>query len=216
VHHVTLIGLRTGEIRNLKLQNIEWDAKRLKIEQSKGLKDRQIYLGQAVLDALKTYLAIRGQAQALPDNVFVYRHAPLSLSYCSQRLETYGSRCGVKVRPHQLRHSCATLLLNAGAPVLSVQMILGHKQIDTTLGYARLYDGTLAADYYSAMNRIEQQLALPEDAHKEPPRVGQLIALADALRSGSLNPAQTELVRALREGLGQLEDVKVRAQAPAD
>jgi hypothetical protein len=39
-------GLRTGEIRNLKLKNIEWDAKRLKIEQSKGLKDRQIYLGR--------------------------------------------------------------------------------------------------------------------------------------------------------------------------
>ena len=111
---------------------------------------------------------------------------------------------------HQLRHSSATLLLNAGAPVLSVQMILGHKQIDTTLNYARLYDGTLAADYYSAMNKVERQLALPEDNAKEPPRIGELIALTDALRNGSLNPAQTEIVRALREGLGLLEDVKVR------
>jgi len=59
-----------------------------------------------------------------------------------------------------------------------------------------------------------RQLALPEDAAKEAPHIGELIALTDALRNGSLNPAQTELVRALREGLGLLEeknmeDVKV-------
>ncbi len=81
-------------------------------------------------------------------------------------------------------------------------MILGHKQIDSTLGYARLYDGTVVADYYSAMTRVERQLALPEDAKKEQPSVGQLIALADALRNGSLNPEQAETMRALREGLG--------------
>jgi site-specific recombinase XerD len=200
-------GLRTCEIRYLKLQDIEWDAKRLKIEQSKGLKDRQIYLDEAVLEALRSYLAVRGQAEALPDNVFIYRHVPLSRAYCFQRLETYGARCGVKASPHRLRHSCATLLLNAGAPVLSVQMILGHKQVDTTLNYARLYDGTVAADYYSAMNKVERQLELPEDRMKEKPSVGQLIALTDSLRNGLLNPAQTEIVRVLREGLGLLEAV---------
>jgi hypothetical protein len=88
-------------------------------------------------------------------------------------------------------------------------MILGHKQVDTTLNYARLYDGTVAADYYSAMNKVEQQLELPEDRMKEKPSLGQLIALTDSLRNGSLNPAQTEIVRALREGLGLWDDVKV-------
>jgi hypothetical protein len=53
-------------------------------------------------------------------------------------------------------------------------------------------------------------LALPEDKMKEPMSIGELIALTDALRSGSLNSAQTEIVRALREGLGLLEDVKVQ------
>lgn len=210
-------GLRTCEVRNLKLGDVDWAAKRLRIEQSKGLKDRHIYLDEAVLAALRSYLAVRGQADALPQNVFIYRHAPLSRTYCFQKLETYGARCGVKASPHQLRHSCATLLLNAGAPVLSVQMILGHKQVDTTLGYARLYDGTVAADYFSAMHKVERQLALPEDTVKEAPRIGELIALTDALRNGSLNSGQTELVRALREGLGLLEekvmeDVKVQEQ----
>jgi hypothetical protein len=39
--------------------------------------------------------------------------------------------------------------MNAGAPILIVQAILGHKWVDTTLSYARLYDGTVAADYYA-------------------------------------------------------------------
>lgn len=43
---------------------------------------------------------------------------------------------------------------------------------------------------------------------REPPRIGELIALADALRNGSLNPTQTEIVRALREGLGLLGDME--------
>lgn len=67
------------------------------------------------------------------------------------------------VTPHQLRFSCATLLLNAGAPVQAVQAILGHTNVDTTLIYARLYDATIASDYYRAMGTVEWQLSLPED-----------------------------------------------------
>jgi len=55
---------------------------------------------------------------------------------------------------------CATLLLNASAPSLAVQTILGHKHINTTLGYARLYDGTVAADYYRAMAGVGERLIL--------------------------------------------------------
>ena len=57
------------------------------------------------------------------------------------------------------------------------------------------------------MNKAERQLALPESNVKEPPRIGELIALTDALRNGALNSAQTEIVRALSEGLGLLEAV---------
>jgi len=200
-------GLRTGEIRNLKLRDIEWAERRLRIEQSKGLKDRLVPLSEAAIQALRAYLEVRGLAEALPENVFIFRHARLTRTYCFQRLRTYGARCGVpQVAPHRLRHSCATLLLNSGAPVLAVQAILGHKQIDTTLGYARLYDGTVAADYYAAMNRVERQLALPEDCLKEPPSVGHLLALVDALHRGTLSPAQSEIVRSLREGLSLMAE----------
>jgi integrase len=200
-------GLRAGEVRRLRLGDINWERRQVRIEQSKGLKDRIVCVSAATIVALHAYLEVRGPAEALPDHVFIYRHAPLSESYCGTRLlKYYGKRSGFRITPHQLRHSCATLLLNAGAPILTVHTILGHRHIDTTLGYARLYDGTVAADYYRAMAQIERQLALPEDAVAEPPSSGQLLALVDALRSGTLNESQQETVHALRAGLVALAE----------
>jgi site-specific recombinase XerD len=46
-----------------------------------------------------------------------------------------------------LRHSSSTLLLNAGVPVEALQELMGHKNIETTLQYTRLYDSTVATDY---------------------------------------------------------------------
>jgi integrase len=194
-------GLRTGEIRRLRLSDIDWANRRVRIEQSKGLKDRLVCLSAATIGALKAYLEVRGPAEALPEQAFIYRHAMVSQSYCGERLKTLGKSGGFRLTPHQLRHSCATLLLNAGAPVLTVQTILGHQHIDTTLGYARLYDGTVAADYYRAMAQIERRLALEESAATTPPFSGQLIALVDSLRDGTLNEAQLETVRTLRAGI---------------
>ncbi|MBN1139991.1 MAG: site-specific integrase [Anaerolineae bacterium] len=110
-------------------------------------------LPNVTMAAIEAYLGVHGPA--VDDHLLLYRNEPLTVSYCACRLRTYAKRCGVRITPHQLRFSCATLLLNAGAPVLTVQSILGHKFIDTTLGYARLYDGTVDADYYRAMAEIE-------------------------------------------------------------
>jgi hypothetical protein len=97
--------------------------------------------------------------------------------------------------------------------------LLGHKWVDTTLGYARLYDGTVAVDYYGAMAVIERRLSLPEDTRGEPPCIGQLLALVDSLREGTLNETQTEAVRQLRAGImaltereSNIQDVKVPSQ----
>lgn len=214
-------GLRTCEVRSLRLKDIDWEGRRARIEQSKNMKDRIIFLSQATIVALHAYLEVRGLPDALPDFVFVFRHRPLTRSYCFERLRTYCKPLGIHVAPHQLRHSCATLLLNCGAPVLTVQTLLGHKWVDTTLGYARLYDGTVAADYYQAMSGVEKRLALPEDRQPQPMVIGQLLALVDALHQGTLNPTQTEIVRQLRTGIlafaepeSFLQDVKVPTTTP--
>ena len=143
---------------------------------------------------------LRSNRTTPSDHAFLFRHRPLSVTYCSQRLKTCAGRRSVLIKPHQLRHSCATLLLNAGAPVLTVQSILGHKFIDTTLGYARLYEGTVAADYYRAMAEIETRFE--GNRHESVlPDGGQLLALVDSLHAGTLNDAQRETVQALRAGI---------------
>jgi integrase len=206
-------GLRMGEVRRLKMREIDWENHRVRIEQSKGLKDRLVPLSTPTIQALKAYLALRGPENLLPDRVFIYRQAPLAESYCGHRLRGYyAKRCGVCISPHQLRHSCATLLLNAGAPILTVQTVLGHTHIDTTLGYARLYDGTLAADYYSAMAQVEGRLALPEDVLAAPPSHAELLALIDSLRTGTLNEGQTNAVRRIRIGVMALAEQDAKGQ----
>ncbi len=113
---------------------------------------------------------------------------------CLERLHTYGRRCELDATPHQLRHSCATLLLNAGAPVLTVQALLGHKFVDTTLDYAHLYDGTIAADYYRAMAQVEKQLDLQPGA-KVPTSLAHLLATRRELRPLSLKVFAVALFR---------------------
>ncbi len=100
---------------------------------------------------------------------------------------TSGERYGVRLTLHQLRHSCTTVLLNAGALVLSVQAILGHKRIDTTLNYVRLYDGTVAADYYKAMAQVESRLAMEEpESGRTPDLRREMLVLLQAIQKDAL------------------------------
>jgi len=174
VHLMLHCGLRTCEVRRLNLADVDLEGPRVRIDQSKGLQDRLVPLSRATADALTTYLPARDPTDT--DYVFLCRHEPLSPTYCWARLRTYGERCGVKVTPHQLRHTCATLLLNAGAPILTVQAILGHRHIDTTLGYARLYDGTVAAHYSAAMEDVERSLTVGGDVVMGGNELGRLAA----------------------------------------
>jgi site-specific recombinase XerD len=201
-------GMRTCEVRRLKLEDIHFETRRIRIEQSKGLKDRLIFMNSATVSALNAWLELRRGSKSGSEHVFHYRHLPLSPHYCQHRLRMYGKRCGVKVTPHQLRHSCATLLLNAGAPVLSVQFLLGHEKLDTTLGYARLYDGTVAADYYRAMAQVEGLFDLREKRRVLFTPV-EMVALLDSLSRGTLNESQRETVHSLRQGILALAEVSV-------
>jgi site-specific recombinase XerD len=140
-------GLRTGEIRFLKLEHIDWENRRLKVEMTKGFKERLIYLSDKALAALKGFLTVRGEHLG-KDWVFLYRQNLLSNRYCQQRLKTYAKSCHIKITPHQLRFTCATQMLNAGIPASTVQIILGHKYIETTLGYSHLLEETVAEELH--------------------------------------------------------------------
>ena len=201
-------GLRTGEVRRLRLGDIDWQRRFVRLEQSKGLKDRVVPMSDAVIQALQAYLAVRGPSDIMPAELFVFQHKPLSRNFCRHRLMFYKRKVGVYITPHQFRHTCATLLLNAGAPVTTVKLILGHVHIDTTLGYARVYDGTLAADYHRAMLSIERMLNLTPHAQviEAPLTPAHIVALLDSLKTtGTLNVQQLDTLATARAAVVGLE-----------
>jgi integrase/recombinase XerD len=144
-------GLRLGEVEALRLEDVDLNAKMLIVRDGKGLKDRVVYLSEAVIAALRDYLAVRGTARN--SHVFLYHNAPLKKDLLRRRFQAAGKQVGVKVKIHGLRHACATQLLNVGCPITSIQAILGHKKLDTTLIYARVHDKTVEQDYFRAMGR---------------------------------------------------------------
>jgi hypothetical protein len=136
--------------------------------------------------------------------LFLYRHHPVRKDLIRCRIKAAGERVGVKVSPHQLRHTCATQLLNAGCKVTSIQKLLGHRKLDTTLGYARVHDRTVSADFYAAMERIEKQLELAKVEPAEllmihPFTRAALLALSNRLAEPELKPeTRLELVEQLQ------------------
>ena len=148
-------------ISPLKLEDLDLPGRKLMVRNGKGLSDRAVYLTDTAVRAVRAYLPVRGLGPT--DHLFLYRNEPLSKDLIRNRLQAAGKRVGVKVYPHRLRHTCATQLLNAGCRVTSIQKFLGHKRPNSTMIYARVHDQTVADDYYSAMERVEQRLriALP-------------------------------------------------------
>ena len=141
-------GLRTCEIRDLRWGDVDLCRRTLHIEESKGLRSRVVFLSPPTLEALK-------QLPKISEHIFTYNNQPLNNRYYQSRLKTLGNKCGIQVTPHQLRHTAATMLLNAGMSVFAVQALLGHKYVDTTVRYARTYDATVAKDYEGAMKVLE-------------------------------------------------------------
>ena len=153
-------GLRIGEVEELRQEDLDLEGRKLTVRQSKQLKDRTVYMTDATVRALKEYLAVRGPGPT--DHVFLYRNQPVSKDLVRERIKAAGKAVGVGVYPHRLRHTAATQLLNAGCRITSIQKFLGHKELSTTMIYARVHDQTVADDYYAAMEQVEKRLELLE------------------------------------------------------
>lgn len=181
-------GMRTGEVEELRLEDLDFPQKRLSVRDGKGRKDRTVYLTETAIHALQEYLKVRGEGSG--DHVFLYRNAPLKRDLIRGQLKLAGRNVGVKVFPHRLRHTCATQLLNAGCRVTSIQRFLGHKKLSSTMIYARAHDQTVAEDYFAAMQRVEQRLEIVPEPKldtefevvkvQEPTKILQLIQQLEA------------------------------------
>ena len=145
-------GVRLGELCELRLGDLDLVGRRLAVRQGKGLRDRVVPLSGTVCQALDGYLQVRGEAAS--DHLLVLRQEPLKATLVPFRLGRYGDTVGVDVSPHRLRHTLATRLVNAGMDIVSIQRLLGHEKLDTTMIYSHVHDVTMERDFRRAMNRL--------------------------------------------------------------
>lgn len=196
-------GLRLSEVEELRQDDLDLAGRKLMVRQGKGRKDRAVYLTEATVQALQSYLDMRGAGPT--DHVFFYRNKPLQKDLIRARIKGCGARVGVAVSPHKLRHTCATQLLNAGCRVTSIQKLMGHRQLATTMIYAKAHDQNVSADYYAAMARIETRLELDKGVEVaerlfiHPFTRAALLALANRLADSQLkHKARLELIDQMR------------------
>jgi site-specific recombinase XerD len=148
-------GLRIGEVASLLLPDLylDEDAPRILVR-GKGSRERSVYLSRQAESALRAYLAERLSAPS--DFVFLsYQLDGLSTTAIHKRLMRYRELAGIHLTAHQLRHSFATDLLNADAPVTSIQKLLGHRWLETTQIYVQANDKQVCTDFYAACQKLE-------------------------------------------------------------
>ena len=137
-------GLRVSELIALQIREVDLEASFLRT-MGKGSKERIVPLGDAALDYLNRYLRearphfLRGRL-ASPFLFLTQQGGPMTRQYFWQLIVKYGRRSSLskKLSPHVLRHSFATHLLENGADLRAVQVMLGHTDISTTQIYTHV------------------------------------------------------------------------------
>ncbi len=150
-------GMRVSELVGLRVSDLEMRMGCLRCI-GKGDKERMIPVGRKALLAVEQYLEtsrpelVRGaglETQA-PQNLFINRNGkPISRIGIWRILTRYGRAAGIRTQlsPHKLRHSFATHLLERGADLRSVQLMLGHADISTTQIYTHVVEERLKQIY---------------------------------------------------------------------
>jgi site-specific recombinase XerD len=145
-------GLRAGEVVRLKVKHIDSAQKIIRIEQSKGRKDRNVMLSRETIDLLRQWWkARRGFDAHTPIQerwLFPGRKPgmPMTTRQLNRLFHEAADGAGIKkgVTLHALRHSFATHLLERGTDIRIIQTLLGHEKLDTTAHYTRVATGMIA------------------------------------------------------------------------
>lgn len=151
-------GLRISEIVGLNLSDIRADHLRIV---GKGNKERVVYLNEATAQAINNYLVVRSGVEPLDKNALFLsnRRTRMSREAVHSMVKNSLLRAGLdanKYSSHKLRHTAATLMLQNGVDVRTLQELLGHDHLNTTEIYTHV-DNTelrLAADS-NPLGRLE-------------------------------------------------------------
>jgi integrase/recombinase XerD len=149
-------GLRVSELLNLRISDVDMRVGCVRCV-GKGNKERLVPIGRKAIAAVEQYLALSRPQFARPGSppphnlvLFLTRHGRrLSRITIWKIMHDYGVQLGLRGRltPHKLRHSFATHLLERGADLRSVQLMLGHADISTTQIYTHVVEERLKQVY---------------------------------------------------------------------
>ncbi|MDD5278989.1 MAG: site-specific tyrosine recombinase XerD [Acidithiobacillus sp.] len=143
-------GLRVSELVNLEMRQLDLNADLVMVF-GKGRKERLVPMGEMAAERIATYLQNarpRILGARISAAVFVTaRGAAMTRQRFWQNMEAYAKVAGIEqaVSPHSLRHAFATHLLNHGADLRSVQLMLGHANLGTTEIYTHVAQARLKA-----------------------------------------------------------------------
>ncbi len=173
-------GLRLGELLDLELDCL-WELPGhgtwLKVPLGKLNTERVVPLDADTLTALDAWMAVRGRQRALThprhgrpvDFLFVIAGARIGPNRIRRGISDATAAAGLtdpsgqplRITPHQLRHTYATSLVNAGMSLPALMALLGHVSPQMTLRYAALANGTVRGAYDTAMTKIRHHRPLP-------------------------------------------------------
>lgn len=134
---MALAGLRAGEVLNLKLDDVNLKTDTIFVNQGKCRKDRVV----PILRELKIYLIayLKDRERLTKTHSWFLsstcKNKPMTYSGIRNNFRLFRKKLGFDVSPHMLRHSFATLLLQAGVDIYSICQMMGHSDIKTTTIY---------------------------------------------------------------------------------
>lgn len=133
-------GVRISELIGLNLTDVRGDQLRVL---GKGNKERILYLNEACIQSIQDYLAVRGSEQAIDKRALFLsrRRTRISKAAVEKLVKKYLMKAGLdasQYSPHKLRHTAATLMLQSGVDVRTLQEVLGHDNLNTTQIYTHV------------------------------------------------------------------------------
>ena len=138
-------GLRVSEAIHLKATDIDSQRMMLRVDQGKGRKDRFVMLSPRLLDELRAYWkAVHPTLWLFPGD---RSSQPITRSAVEQACQKALRASGISkpITPHSLRHAFATHLLESGADLRTIQLLLGHRSLATTSRYLKVTTSTVCA-----------------------------------------------------------------------
>ena len=130
-------GLRASELMNLTISNVDMENRVLTVRRGKGGKDRLIPMGSKLYEYLNLYLQDRIRVKKGGMYFFntLKSDGPVTSSGLKRIVMAVKKGTGINFSPHKLSHTFATLMLDGGVDLFSLQKMLGHSDIKTTTIY---------------------------------------------------------------------------------